>query len=173
GEQTTEYHRFWWQVKPIVLRRLGGHWFFGLTFDANQTVATELNPRMASDPNVLHDGTNNLNFGMGPTFRFDSRDFPQNAYHGGLFQMSYVPYVNVIGPDPGYRIADIDYRQYLTIGREGSTLAWNLRTRHGLGDVPWGELGQLGSPFDLRGYRWGRYRDRTIVYGIVEYSYMV
>jgi hypothetical protein len=29
----------------------------------------------------------------------------------------------------------------------------------------------LGSPFDLRGYRWGRYRQKAIAYGIAEYRF--
>jgi len=172
SETTSQYHRLWWQVKPILLRRVQGDWFFGLTLDANQTRATELNPVMAADPAVLADGTNNLSVGVGPTLRFDSRDVPQNAYRGVLFQLRYVPYLTALGKHPGYRVFDLDYRHYVTIGREGSTLTWNAVTRTARGDVPWSELGQIGSPFDLRGYRWGRYRDHTIVYGIIEYRYV-
>ena len=45
----------------------------------------------------------------------------------------------------------------------------NVRARHGFGDVPWTELGGVGSPYDLRGYRWGHYRQKAVAYGIVEY----
>lgn len=172
GETTTQYHRFWWQVKPILLMRVHSDWFFGLTVDANQTKASELSAGMAADPAVIQDGTNNLNFGAGPTLRFDSRDIPQNAYQGLYFQARFVPYLSTLGKHPGYQVFDLDYRHYLSVGRAGSTLTWNVATRSGLGDVPWSELAQVGSPFDLRGYRWGRYRDQTIVYGIVEYRHM-
>ena len=37
--------------------------------------------------------------------------------------------------------------------------------------MPWAELSQLGSGSDLRGYRQGRYRDRAMIYGIVEYRH--
>jgi hypothetical protein len=168
----TQYHRFWWQVKPILLRRVHGDWLFGLTVDANQTNATELSPTMAADPAIIQDGANNLNVGVGPTLRFDSRDTPQNAYRGVYLQARFVPYLSAFGKHPGYQVFDLDYRHYLSLGRPGSTLTWNLFTRTARGGVPWGELGQVGSPFDLRGYRWGRYRDKTIAYGIVEYRYM-
>jgi hypothetical protein len=171
GDTTTRYQRLWWQVKPILLRRLWGNWFFGLTVDANQTRATELSAGMAADPAVLRDGTNNLNFGAGPTLRFDSRDVPQNAYRGAYLQARFVPYLSALGKHPGYQMLDLDYRQYLSVGRVGSTLTWNLATRTVRGDAPWSELGQIGSPFDLRGYRWGRYRDKTIAYAIIEYRY--
>jgi len=172
GETTTQYHRLWWQVKPILLRRIYGDWLFGLTLDANQTNASALSAGMAADPAVLQDGTNNLNVGVGPTLRFDSRDVPQNAYRGVYLQARFVPYLTAFGNHPGYQVLDLDYRHYLSLGRMGSTLTWNVLTRSARGGVPWSELGQVGSPFDLRGYRWGRYRDKTIAYAIVEYRYM-
>lgn len=172
GESTSEYHRLWWQVKPILLRRVYDDLFFGLTVEATQTRATELNPVMAADPAVLADGTNNLSAGVGPTLRFDSRDVPQNAYRGVYLQIRYVPYLSALGKHPGYRVFDLDYRHYVPIGRAGSTMTWNVVTRTARGDAPWSELGQIGSPFDLRGYRWGRYRDHTILYGIIEYRYV-
>jgi len=170
--EATQYHRFWWQVRPILLRRVQGNWFLGLTVDANQTRASELSPRMAADPAVIADGSNNLNFGVGPTLRFDSRDVPQNAYRGVYLQARFVPYLTAFGNHSGYRVMDLDYRHYVSIGRPGSTLTWNAYTRGAFGEAPWSELGQLGSPFDLRGYRWGRYREKVIVYGIVEYRYV-
>jgi hypothetical protein len=172
GESTTQYRRLWWQVKPILLRRVQGNWLFGLTLDANQTSASELSAGMAADPAVVRDGTNNLNVGLGPTLRFDSRDVPQNAYRGVYLQARVMPYLSALGTHPGYQVIDLDYRHYLSVGRVGSTLTWNLATRTARGDVPWSELGQVGSPFDLRGYRWGRYRDKTIAYAILEYRYV-
>lgn len=171
GADTTKYHRQWFQIKPTVLRRVVSDLFIGVLLDLNETVATELNPEMAMDPDVVADGPSNLNFGAGPVLRFDSRDFPQNAFRGVLVQASFAPYVTKNESLDGYQIFDLDYRQYVPIGREGSTLAWMVRTRAGFGEVPWSELGMLGSPFDLRGYRWGRYRQQTIAYGIAEYRY--
>jgi hypothetical protein len=39
-------------------------------------------------------------------------------------------------------------------------------------DVPYGEMSQLGSPTDLRGYTWGRFRDESMIYFIGEYRHM-
>jgi len=171
GDDTTKYHRQWFLIKPILLRRVASDLFVGALFDLNQTIATDLNPQMAMDPYVLEDGTSNSNFGAGPVLRFDSRDFPQNAARGVLLQASYAAYATSNAELDGYQIFDLDYRQYLPIVREGSVLAWSVRTRMASGDVPWGELGMLGSPFDLRGYRWGRYRQRTIAYAMAEYRF--
>ena len=40
------------------------------------------------------------------------------------------------------------------------------------GKVPWPEMSMVGTPFDLRGYRWGHYRDRNMIFGLLEYRHM-
>ena len=92
---------------------------------------------MAPDPTVVADGTDSLNFGVGPLLRFDSRAFPQNAYKGVFAQASVVPHLSWKGTHDRYLVFDLDYRHYVTLGREGSTLTWNLRTRTAFGGVPW------------------------------------
>ena len=47
-----------------------------------------------------------------------------------------------------------------------------MKTRIGLGNIPYPEMSKLGSPFDLRGYIWGQYRDRNMVFLITEYRHM-
>lgn len=56
--------------------------------------------------------------------------------------------------------------------RPRSTLAWIAKSQIGMGDVPYSELPSFGSPFDLRGYYWGKYRDKSMAYGIMEYRHM-
>lgn len=172
GEDTTEYRRLWWTVNPVVLVRLIPNFYLGPNLDINQTRATELSPGVAMDEAILRDGTNNFNVGLGITAQYDSRDVPVNAYQGLLVSASLTEYSGLLGSQNNYRVLNIDYRQYQTIGRPGSTLAWQLRYRGAFADVPWAELSLLGTPFDLRGYRWGRYRDRTMLFGIVEYRHM-
>jgi hypothetical protein len=70
-------------------------------------------------------------------------------------------------------VYELDYRQYQTIMRKGSTLAWQMKTRLSYGDVPWTDLSMIGTPFDLRGYTWGQYRDYSSVFLLAEYRYML
>ena len=51
-------------------------------------------------------------------------------------------------------------------------VALQFKTRIGWGDVPYGEMALLGNPFDLRGYTWGRYRDKSMLFFIGEYRHM-
>jgi len=41
-----------------------------------------------------------------------------------------------------------------------------------VGNIPYGEMSLLGTPFDLRGYTWGRYRDKSMIFFIGEYRHM-
>ena len=41
------------------------------------------------------------------------------------------------------------------------------------GDVPLTDLSMVGSPFDLRGYYMGQYRDKNALMGLVEYRQMI
>jgi hypothetical protein len=171
GPTTTAYHRLWWQVAPTVLLRIAPALYAGAALDGNTTEATELSAGVAADPLVVRQGTSFSNMGFGGVLRYDSRDFPQNAWAGSFAQAKLLGYAQAGGAS-GYAILDVDVRHYVPIHRPGQTLAFNLRLRDGFGDVPWPELSQLGSPFDLRGYRWGRYRDRTMVYALVELRHM-
>ena len=48
-----------------------------------------------------------------------------------------------------------------------------LADRTAFGDAPWSELSQVGTPFDLRAYRWGQIRDRTGFTAVLEYRFML
>jgi len=172
GPDTTQYHRDLWQLNGSVLWRVRESLYFGGIYDFSTTTASQLAAQMAQDPHVVDQGTYFKNSGLGPSLRFDSRDFPQNAFKGWYLQASYLFYRPGLGGTTNYNILDVDYRQYMSVGRPGVTLAWNIRTRSGAGDVPWTELSFLGSGSDLRGYREGRYRDGTMIYGLLEFRWM-
>jgi hypothetical protein len=169
----TNYNRLWWQVNPRFLARLVlDSLYAGVNVDFNRTIARSESETMLDDDNFAEFGRDNYNAGLGAILLYDSRDVPQNAWRGVYAKASMTFYGPYIGGFNEYQVLSLEYRQYVPIVREGSTLAWAFKMRTGLGDVPWGELSQLGTPFDLRGYVWGRYRDTTLVYGIMEYRYM-
>ena len=66
----------------------------------------------------------------------------------------------------------LDYRQYKQIGRPGRTIAWQVKSRLLTDGVPWTDMALIGTPFDLRGYIQGRYRDQFTTFGLVEYRHM-
>jgi hypothetical protein len=172
GETTTQFHKDYLQLNAAAMWRIRENLYFGGSFDLSRTDATQLNAQMQQDPTVLAQGTYFRNTGLGPILRFDSRDFPQNAFSGIYFNAQYLFYRSFLGGTTTFDILDIDYRQYQSLGRPGFTLAWNVRTRNGVHDVPWTDLSLLGSGSDLRGYREGRYRDNTMIYALLEIRWM-
>jgi hypothetical protein len=171
GEETTAYDRFWWKINPKACIRIYDHLFAGLNLDFNQTVAKNVSSGMSSDPFYQKYGPDNYNGGAGPVLMYDSRDMTINAYDGLYLCGAATLYGTYLGSDNTYQIFDFDYRQYQTLGRPGRRIAWQLRSRIGVGDVPWAEMSQLGTPWDLRGYRWGQYRHDSMLFGIVEYRH--
>ena len=174
SDSTTAYDRLWWQLNPQTVYRLRNNLYAGLNIDFNQTVSENENPKMKEDPCFMQYGSNNFNSGLGLVILYDSRDVPVNAWKGVhvLFEATF--YSDYFGSDNVYQVYDLDYRHYVNLfHRTGSILAWQIRFRSSRADVPWGELSQLGTPFDFRGYVWGRYRDEDMQFNIVEYRYQV
>ncbi len=171
SDSTTSYERSSWALFPKVLFRFTPTIMVGGALDFNSTTATDVSPGMAEDPYYQKFGATNLNSGTGVVFQFDSRDIAANAWKGLYLNAQALFYGTTLGGDNTYQVYDIDYRQYRQMGRPGKTLGWTVRTRSSRGDVPWAELSQLGSSTDLRGYRQGRYRDKAMVYAIVEYRH--
>lgn len=173
SDSTTGYHRQWYQIKFKIVYEVLTNFFVGANYDRNRTKANDINPVMAEDPGFVKYGNDIRNSGIGLVLRYDSRDFPENAYRGVLFELAGTAYGKHRKDNNVFHAFEFDYRQYLNIIREGSTLAWQVKGRNTNGDVPWSDLSMVGTPFDLRGYTWGRYRDETMVFALAEYRYML
>ncbi|MBE0638157.1 MAG: hypothetical protein IH598_06545 [Bacteroidales bacterium] len=172
SDSTTAYQRNWKQFKFKIAYMVAKDFFVGLNYDNNNTEATEVNPVMAADSNYMLHGSEVYNKGFGLVLRYDSRDFPENAYNGMLFEFAGTNYGRLSKESNDFQVYELDYRQYRQVRRKGSTLAWQVKARTSLEDVPWTELSMVGTPFDLRGYTWGRYRDYSSLFMITEYRHM-
>jgi len=172
SDSTTAYHRNWLQLKFKVAYNIFSSFFLGLNYDFNRTLASEVNPVMAVDTFYLLHPSKVVNSGFGLVLRYDTRDFPENAYKGILFELAGTGYGRHWEQTNKFQVIELDYRQYQTIVRKGSTLAWQVKSRYSHGDVPWTDMSMIGTPFDLRGYRWGQYRDYSSLFFLAEYRYM-
>ena len=173
SDSTTAYWRLWWQINPKFVFRVKKDFYVGPMLDFNYTKVKDPSPGVAEDPTYQEYGPSNFNAGGGLVVQYDSRDIPVNAYRGSLIQVQGGVYGGYLGSDNTYYLLDIDFRKYHQLAKlEGQTLAWTLRGRFTTQEVPYAEMSQLGSPTDLRGYTWGRFRDESMIYGIAEYRHM-
>ena len=100
---------------------------------------------------------------------YDSRDFGLNASHGRLLQADGGFYTSSADRRHNFRKVAFEYREYQAIGP--GVLAWQLASEFHFGDVTWDNLAKLGGEDRLRGYVLGRYRDRQMVMGQMEYRH--
>lgn len=173
SDSTTAYNRLYWQVYPRFLFRIKKDLYIGPVLDFNYTKGSEESEGVLADPNYQEFGPKDYNGGAGIILQYDSRDIPVNAYRGTLVQAIGSIYGSYLGGNNNYYLLDVDFRNYQQVGKtDGQTIAWTIRGRFTAKDVPYGEMSQLGSPTDLRGYTWGRFRDESMIYFIGEYRHM-
>ena len=63
-------------------------------------------------------------------------------------------------------------RQYKTVGKR-KVLAWTIQSKNAFGDVPLTKYVLSGTPFDLRGYYMGQFRDKSSHVMMAEYRQMI
>jgi hypothetical protein len=170
----TEYVRTWWDVSAQLTAKLGiDDLYAGLNLSFNQTIADDVSDAMAADEDYLEYGPDNYNGGLGVVVRYDSRDVTVTAFKGLYLSVEALFYGKYLGGDNAYQSVELDYRQYIPFFFHGSTICWRIYSRMSFNEVPYGEMSMIGNPFDLRGYQWGRYRDKTILFGILEYRLQI
>lgn len=172
SDSTTKFHKMLLQLYPRFVWEIKPNLYAGTLFDVNYIKAKDINPVMEQDEYFQKFKKEYINIGIGGLLQYDSRDDVATPTRGLLLSAIGKLYGKYLGGDYNFGFIELEYRQFKNIFRPRSTLAWVAKTQMGLGNVPYTELPSFGSPFDLRGYYWGQYRDKTMAYGIVEYRHM-
>ena len=172
GDSTTRFHRSYFQLYPRFVWEVRPHFYLGGLFDLNYTKVSDVNPVMEKDPYFQQFKRKYFNVGIGGLIQYDTRDDVATPTRGMLLGANFKLFGKYLGGAYNYEIIELEYRQFKNVFRPRSTLAWIAKSQIGLGDIPFTELPTFGSPFDLRGYYMGKYRDKSMAYGIVEYRHM-
>ncbi|MFV0521939.1 MAG: BamA/TamA family outer membrane protein [Mangrovibacterium sp.] len=171
-KDVTAFERTWLDIAVEALFKIKDDLYFGPNYSLNYTEGSNLSDWVAHDNYFAYYNDHPFNMGIGATFRYDSRDLPANAWEGKYFDVEFTQYGHYLGGNNNYNMLLVDYRQYTRINhKDGRILAWQVCSRNTFGDVPYNELSQLGNPFDLRGYPWGKYRNKGKAYAVVEYRH--
>lgn len=177
SDTTSQYRYSGIQVNPWFLFRLGeSNWFGGVQVDLTYDEMKEPAKYLQTQPDYVAgggnaDGFSNFSSGLGFLLTYDSRDVPANAYKGLYFDFRGVMYQKFLGGDDKFYRLELDYRQYKSVGNR-RVLAWTVQTKNVFGDVPINKYVLSGTPFDLRGYYMGQYRDKTSHVLLAEYRHM-
>ncbi len=171
SDTTTAYDRMWFQVNPQVFWQFRPGFFAGGALDLNYTHGKDPSYVVANDPNYLMYNDRPFNAGLGIHAMIDTRDVAVNAWKGWYLLAQVMVYGHYLGGENNYQVINLDARHYIQVFKPGQTLALQVRGRFATDQVPYGEMSQLGTPFDLRGYLWGQYRDKSMLFGIAEYRH--
>lgn len=178
GKETSEFRYNQFQVNPWFLFRIKDTDFFaGPQFDINYDKFKHPAEGIIRDPSYIADGGtsggySNFSSGAGFLVTYDTRDIPANAYRGIYLDAKGLWYNKVIGSDNNFYKLEFEYRQYQLVGKR-KVLAWTVQSKHGFGNIPINKYTLTGTPFDLRGYYMGQYRDRSSHVVLAEYRQMV
>lgn len=177
GEDVTEYTYSGFQLNPQFLFRVGGTDFFiGPQIDINYDDISSPAAGMVADATYIAQGGrpggyHNLSSGLGFVVSYDTRDIPSNAYRGLYLDFRGMAYQKAFGSDNNFYQVKLDYRQYFSVG-ERRVLAWTVQSNNTLGDVPLTKYALTGTPFDLRGYYMGQFRDKSSHLALAEWRQM-
>jgi outer membrane protein assembly factor BamA len=172
SDTTTKYVRTWFQFNPKILYQFKKNLFIGPVINLNYTKGEDACVAVENDPYYSKYNDKPFNSGLGAVFQYDSRDVPVNAWGGAFVELSATFFGSYLGGQNNYQVYEFDLRKYMQVKRPGRTVALQLKGRAGLNDVPYGEMSQPGTPFDLRGYTWGRYRHESMIIALAEYRHM-
>ncbi len=105
---------------------------------------------------------------LGVHLQHDTRVNTFNPAKGHLFDLTAAFQEPSFGSDLTYQKYEASYNHYLELSGP-SVLAMRASGCYASGDVPFFDLCLLGAKSDIRGYSVGRYQDRTLLSGQVEY----
>ena len=177
SDSTSEYRYSGIQINPWFLFRIkGSDFFIGPQLDITYDRMKKPAKYMQDLPSYIEAGGNasgykNFSSGVGFLLSYDSRDMPANAYKGIYLNAQGMIYGKYIGSDNNFYRLDFDYRQYKSVGLR-KVIAWTIQSKNVFGDVPLNKYSLVGTPFDLRGYYMGQYRDKSAHIALAEYRQM-
>ncbi len=108
------------------------------------------------------------NSGLGLVISYDSRDNQFYPKAGGWYKLRSVFNMAAIGSTYDFNSFEMDARRYIAL-HNNHILAFQLYMVSKRGNPPFYELAPLGGEVIMRGYFKGRYRDKNLAAGQMEY----
>ena len=178
SDSTSQYRYSGFQVNPWFLFRMGkSDIFFGPQIDISYDKLSEPAKYLPQQADYAaaggdENGYKNFSSGIGFLLSYDTRDIPANPYRGTYVDLRGIMYQKWLGSDKNFYRLELDYRQYKSVGQR-KVLAWTLQSINTFGRlIPLTKYALSGTPFDLRGYYMGQYRDKSSHVALVEYRQM-
>lgn len=178
SDTTSQYRYSGIQINPWFLFRIGeSNFFVGPQIDLNYDKITDPAKYLTEQEDYKRagggtSGYSNFSSGLGFLLTYDTRDVPANPYKGVYLDFRGIMYQKWLGGDDNFYRFEFDYRQYKSVGQR-KVLAWTVQTKNVFGNnIPLNKYVLSSTPFDLRGYYMGQYRDKSSHIALMEYRQM-
>ncbi|RMG55847.1 MAG: hypothetical protein D6722_27310 [Bacteroidetes bacterium] len=155
------------------LKRVAANTFVGLQSNVQWLANVSMEAQAGGPLMPMPDGgEGNLTVGLGAAAVYDSRQNLLNVREGLLVELGYLAFQPAWGSDFDFSTWNWDIRGYQKAWRDNQVLAWQLAGQLTSGDAPFNQLAAVGGESLLRGYYFGRFRDRQYVAGQVEMRWL-
>lgn len=156
-------------ARQRVLRKVRKNLFFGPEVDYQLLNGVGFE-QPAQGPGfelpVGSDGTSNLGFGA--ALVYDNRHNVLNVRKGLFAEIGFLGYSSRFLSEHSFNTVNMEVRSFHPLGKT-NVLAWQFMGTFMSGEVPFNQLAFVGGDMLMRGYYQGRYRDRNLLAGQVEY----
>ena len=143
------------QMKVSWLLRTAHDLFVGPTVAVDYVIAREI-----QRPELFNgQPRRTLNFGVGATLLYDTRDNLTAPKHGVYLSLQQMFRPTWLGNTFAFSTTDLRTSGYIPVWK-GGTFAADFRTTLNFGNPSWGMMALLGNSYSMRGYYEGRYRDK-------------
>lgn len=159
-------------IKERILREVKKNFYVGLELEYNRTSEVVFSkPENLIFESPLYGTAGFTNFSSGLGLVLDSRHNVLNVREGYFSELALLNSSRNLGSDYSFGVLLSDSRLFKTV-RKNQVLAAQLVGQFSWGEVPYNQLPQLGGPNLMRGYYQGRFRDRNMLAGQVEYRFL-
>lgn len=164
------------RVQLRALRRVGEAVYVGGLWQSDwYTQVDWFNVKEAVKLDSVPGTGDNRLIGLGPVLLYDSRDNPYAPFKGIYAELQTTFFLKGLGSEFGFQRVMADIRKYVPLGkRPGHLLALQTVFNFSAGrEIPFREMGRLGSPMIMRGFFNGRFKDRHMGEIQAEYRFPV
>jgi Omp85 superfamily domain len=157
-------------VRERVLHRISDNFFGGIEFDFQKISRISFEENDLNLPKPLgYKGSKN--FGIGTGLVYDNRHNALNVRNGLFAELAFLKYSTKLGSDFDFNTFSTDIRWFKTV-KKSQVLAVQFFGQFVNGTAPFNQLALLGGESIMRGYYYGRFRDKNLMAAQIEYRFL-
>ncbi len=155
--------------KQRVLRKAGKNVFFGPDIDFQLLSGVSFRqPKDGPQHAIPLGGNGTHNLGLGLSLVYDSRHNVLNVRNGLFSEISYLNYSSGFLSQYNFGSLNMEVRSFHSL-KKNNIIAWQIKGQFMNGNVPFHQMALVGGDKLMRGYYTGRFRDKNMIAGQIEY----